>query len=249
MPPKRKVNDFADFENRLSVLEGLLKAKDAEIAELKVTTADLRAKLDLQEAAIANLQSPLEDDSPPTPAITAKLDKDLLVIGDSLVREIDGAVINPDGDTTVTCLPGAQPDDITTKFCELSKTISFKRIVVHTGTNLIPKYSPAFAADKILQCMDTIRELSPSSKLAYSHILPKQGKHLNPGINFINNHVTSSGQSGPSRTRFGFASHHRYFSNSFGQVNGKLFKRDGIHLSASGVEQFNNSIKDLISKQ
>ena len=251
MPPKRKAIDFSDFEKRLGDLEELLRLKNAEIADLKVTTDDLREKVLTQEAVIADLKSKLEqDDTPPVDSIApAKTETDLLIIGDSLVREVDGAVINPDGDTTVSCLPGARPEDIAAEFRKLSQTTTFKRIVVHAGTNLIPKFSPASTADKILQCMDTIRDLAPSSRLAYSHILPKQSYLLNPGINFVNHHVTSSGKSGSSRLRFGHVSHFRHFCDNSGRVNSKLFRRDGIHLSDLGVKQFNSSIKTLISLQ
>ena len=149
-------------------------------------------------------------------------------------------------DTTVKCLPGAQPDDVVAEFRKLASSHSYKRIVVHVGTNLVPKFSPAYTADKIVQCMETIRELSPTSKIAFSHVLPKESNRLL--INFINHRVSLGGLIGPSRVRFGHVSHSEHFCNSFGHVDARLFKQDGIHLSALGVNQFNNSLNFLFLK-
>jgi len=254
MPPKGKNNQSNDFSKRLDELERSLKSKDEEIIELKnfqKQVADSFAeKLRKQDAVIAELRSIIEKDSSldDIPVSQPKADHDLLVIGDSIVRDITDSVINPDGDTTVKCLPGARPDDVIAEFRKMSSSASYKRIVVHVGTNLIPKYSPAYTADKIVQCMESIRELAPTSKIAFSHILPKESNRLLPGINFINHRVARSGMSGPPRSRFGHAGHSFNFCNSFGQVDARLFKKDGIHLSDLGVKQFNCSIKSLISK-
>ena len=217
----------------------------------KQTTDSFVEKLLKQDAIIAELRTNFEKDSTVVdipesqPAIA---EHDLLVIGDSIVRGISDTVINPGGDTTIKCLPGARPDDVVAEFRKMSSSHSYKRIVVHVGTNLIPKFSPAYTADKIVQCMEMIRELAPTSKIAFSHILPKESDRLLTGINYINRRVIMSGFSGPSRTRFGNVGHSIQFCNSFGQVDARLFKKDGTHLSDLGVKQFNTSLKLLISK-
>lgn len=258
MPPKRKtveIDDFTTLSNRLDNFEQLLKDKDTEIQDLKrihtESTNDLLGKINAQQLLIAELQSKLEIDSSPLdpiPPSEPKSEQDLLIIGDSIVRDVDSSVINPGSDTTIKCLPGARPDDVVAEFRELAKSTSFKRIVVHVGTNLIPKFSPAYTADKITECLEMIRELAPSSKIAYSHILPKVSDDLLYGINFVNYQVTVNGMTGPTRTRFGHVSHCNSFTNSTGRVEPSLFSKDGIHLSRKGKIQLNNSIKNLVSK-
>ena len=251
MPPKRKTSQSNDVLKRLDELERSLKARENEIIELKrfqqQVTDSFSEKIRKQDAVIAELRSIVEKDSSPDdiPASQPKADHDLLVIGDSIVRDVSDSVINPGGDTTVKCLPGARPDDVVAEFRKLSSSASFKRIVVHVGTNLIPKYTPAYTADKIVQCMETIRKLAPTSKIAFSHLLPKESDRLLPAINFINHRVTTSGSNGPPRSRFGHAAHSMNFCNPFGQVDARLFKKDGIHLSDLGANRFN---KSLISK-
>ena len=250
MPPKKNNDDFASLKKRLDDLEKSLNSKDAEIQELKRQHKLTTEKLNNQDALIAELRSKIEQNPQPIDddASQPKEEHDLLVIGDSIVRDVSGSVINPGGDTTVKCLPGARPDDVAAEFREMTKTHSFKRIVVHAGTNLIPQYSPHYTADKLVKCMETIRELAPSSKIAFSHVLPKLSDCFLPGINLVNHRVSSSGMIGPSRTRFGCVSHRAYFCNPAGRVNPQLFRKDGIHLSNAGVKQFNESIKLLISK-
>ena len=259
MPPKRKVspsNDFLSLSKRLDELERALQFKEHEINELKhlqkQTNDSFIEKFMRQDAIIAELRANLEQDPSladnPEPESQPIAEHDLLVIGDSIVRDVSGSVINPGGDTTVKCLPGARPDDVVAEFRKMSSAHSYKRIVVHVGTNLIPKFSPAYTADKIVQCMETIRELAPTSKIAFSHILPKESNRLLTGINFINYRVLSSGRTGPTRTRFGNTGHSVHFCNSFGQVDTRLFKKDGTHLSDLGVKKFNDSLKLLISK-
>ena len=255
MPPKTKSKpslvDFNELSDRVDELEHLLKIKDDEVTSLKTVTDSISEKVRQQDELIENLRSRIEHDPIPENSVTPthdeipKTEHDLLVIGDSIVRDADPAVINPGGETTIKCLPGARPDDVVKEFRALSSTESFKRIIVHVGTNLIPSYSPDAAADKIVQCMEAIRELAPKSKIAYSHILPKFSDAYLPGINIINRRVSISGEMGSSRTRFGFTTHNQEFCRELGRVNPLLFKKDGIHLSVPGIKCFNNSLKSL----
>ena len=256
MPPKKaNAVDLSALSARLDQLERIVGEKDDEIAELRDKADSLSEKIRRQDSVIAELHTKLEHvsiDAPDaiieTPVTQPKAECDLLVIGDSIVRDVDPAIINPGGHTEIKCLPGARPNDVVSEFRKLSNLNTYKRILVHVGTNLVPKYSPSYVADKIVHCMETIRELSPNSKIAFSHLLPKESNALLPGIDSINVQVSSSGRSGPARTRFGFNPHAAHFTDRYGRVDRSLFKHDGIHLSNSGVKAFNNSIKAMVSQ-
>ena len=197
--------------------------------------AEIVNDIELAEATV----EPVEVETP------VKVEHDLLILGDSLVRHVKPELINPGGDTTIECLPGARPEGLIDKFEEICQTSSYKRIIVHAGTNLVPKFSPATVADKIVDALEKIRALSPQSKVAFSALLPKEGDHLIAGINEVNCRVRQAGLCGHYRTRYGFAPHAKFFVNSLGHVDHRLFQRDGIHLTDMGSRALEKSIKCL----
>ena len=261
----------ADILKRVELLESSLKEKDAEISNLKsalqetekfvadelqkrdIIITDLQCKIDelsskdVQDAASDPVSSELPISSEFESSV--KNEHDLLIIGDSLVRGLDTEALNPGGDSTVACLPGARPDDLVEKFREMSKTNSYRRIIFHAGTNLIPKYSPTFVADKITSSLEMIRSLSPSSKLAFSALLPKEGPHLLAGINMVNYRVFRSGLTGHKNTRYGFVHHREYMQNKFGIIDGSLFAKDNVHLSKKGTDAFTRSLSRLVKTE
>ena len=215
--------------------------------------SELSAKINsLSDILSSNIQQPAEShvniDEDVANAIEkpAPVEHDLLVIGDSILRDLNPNVINPGGDTTVKCLPGARPEDVIDEFRRISESDSYKRIIVHVGSNLIPKFNPAYVSSKVIECLETVKKLSPRSKLAFSQILPKEGGHLNAGINAINQQVWSSGLCGPSRTRFGSIPHGEFFCDRGGYVIPQLFTGDRIHLSSNGKLQLAKSINRLM---
>lgn len=254
-----------DIEKRLDILERTVKQKDTEIADLKsslrateknfvdelnkrdLTITDLFNKIDDMKASLPPLDATISEvpDETEESAETTKIEHDLLIIGDSLVRGLDASNINPGGDTSIECIPGARPVDVVQKFRELCKTATYKRIVVHAGTNLAPKYSCISVADKITEGLETIRQLSPLSRVAFSTVLPKEGYHLLPGINEVNCRVIRSGQCGHFRSRYGFVDHRDFFVDRSGLVNHRLFGRDSTHLTDLGMRAFENSLKRI----
>lgn len=260
--PKSPAQKENALRKRIESLEFRVKLKDDEVAKLASNFQDELRKRDKVISDLTDKIEQIELKNRNSNEITntneneelvkqddlkmdEKTEHDLLVIGDSLVRNVNGEAINPGGDTTIECIPGARPENVAETFRQLSKTKSFKRVIVHVGSNLIPRYSPAYVADKITDCLDVVKNLSPSSRLAFSSVLPKIGNHLNPGINVVNSRVVASGRSGPSRCRYGSADHSLFFVNNQGQVNPNLFLRDGIHLSNEGVKNFENSLRRL----
>ena len=203
--PKNNVQH--GFEKRL---EQLMKKKDDEIVELKselrssrknfadeikerdAVITDLFEKLD--ELKLNDQPATVENNEPAenvdesaaevaTPVV--KVEHDHLVLGDSLLRNLNPEAINPGGDTTIECVPGARPDGLIDKFNEIGKTTSYKRIIVHAVTNIAPNFSRAIFAYKIIETLENVRKLSPHSKLAFSPVLPKEGDHIIDGINDV----------------------------------------------------------------
>ena len=256
-----------DILKRLEFLERSMKKKDDEITDLKqaIKTAEhsFASEINKRDIVISELYTEIDGLKSPnansisTPdaetAVVADaseqspiVEHDLLVIGDSLLRDLDTGLINPGGDTTIKCLPGARPEDVIDEFRRIAETDSFQRIIVHVGSNLIPKFSTSYVSAKVVECMETVKKLSPGSKIAFSQILPKEGDHLVSGISSINNQVRHSGICGPSRTRFGSVPHEQFFCDWWGNVNPRLFTGDGIHLNANGKLQLAKSMNKLM---
>ena len=250
--------DNSEILRRLDSLENLLKSKDDEIARLNKRIDE---EVALREKSLSELQNELQqkiEQSHTTKNCQNKtvedvevVEKDLLVIGDSLLKGVTPSNLGlNDEEASVISIPGARPVDISEEFRnQINLGHSYKRILVHVGSNLIPKFAPEVAAAKITQCMEYIRQLAPHSKLAFSPILPKLGSHLNAGINYISTTVFRSGEIGPRRTRFGHADHVRMVTGNcrFGRVNPGLFVSDGIHLSQRGMNAFTDSLKSFIN--
>ena len=150
----------------------------------------------------------------------------------------DKDFINPDMDVTIESLRGARPVDCVKRCTEIAKTKKFKRICVHFGTNLIPRYSPARASDLIIQAIEDIKLIFPESEVTYSCILPKYGDWMLPAISSINSHVEYSGKSGPKRFRFKTIHHSLNFSKN-GLVDPLMFRKDALHLSDDCKLAFN----------
>ena len=266
MPQKNNISQA--LEKRLEILERSMKKKDDEICELKSSLRSIEQKFDIElkerDAVITDLFSKIEElDSKNQPVsdeigndielaettlepveveAPVKVEHDLLVLGDSLIRHVKPELINPGGDTTIECLPGARPEGLIEKFQEICQTNSYKRIILHAGTNLVPKFSPVTVADKIVDALEKIRTLSPQSKVTFSALLPKEGDHLTAGINEVNYRVEQAGLCGHFRTRYGFIRHSKFFANRLGQVNHRLFQRDRIHLTDLGSRALEKSL-------
>ena len=199
-----------------------------EMAELKSNFEknmdELKSRLDellLREEE--NLQPPV------LPVLIPEIeDHDVLLIGDSIISAADPEVIE--------------------KFEEISQVKRFKRIIVHVGSNLVPRFSPDYVADQVLLCLERIKKLSPNSDVTFSCILPKTSNALLPGISYVNHRVAQSGKFCPARHRFNSLRHSSNFSDEHGHVIPSHFNSDGIHLSLDGALAFNLGLNFFIGK-
>ena len=256
--------DIKDVLARLLHVENELKLKDQQIAnirdeftkKLENVESSFETKIRNRDAIIDQLSDQLRDSTTTSysdavrnadgSTETPKTEKDLLVITDSILKHADAEVLNPGGDTSIECIPGARPDAIAKRFAKLSKTNTYKRVIVHTGTNLIPRYSRSFVADKVVKCMEQVRNILPkSSKLAFSSILPKSGNHLISGINEINMRVGRASR----HVGYEFFNHRDFIVNRMGAVDHSLYAKSdptGTHLSSRGIRAIEKSLARFI---
>ena len=242
MDLERRVNELEAQITKFSDLYSELKKKDELIAKLESEVESLKKSVcGVTDDVTVTGDVPVDDaEDPPLEQ------HEDLIIGDSIVDSLDPVIINPSGGTTIVCIRGGTPDDIARAFVDISKKKTFKRIVVHVGANLVPKFSPAYVADRLVECMLRIKQHAPHSKVAYSSILPKIADSFLPGIHSINQRVIQSGTMGPRRVRYGYCDTFSHFVDRNGRVDPSHLGQDGIHLSKSGASIFNWSLKRLI---
>lgn len=231
-----------NFKEIATLLEKL-RERDEKIAELE-------AKLDAVkcskcEESCSTSQSP----EPSLPVVSSNeiAEKDCLIIGDSIAASLDPELLDPKADITVHSVHGGTPYDVVESFKKnFVKKVSFKRILVHFGTNLIPKFSPDYCADNIAENLLLIKRLAgPRTRVQFSGILPKFDDGLLPAIQYINNRVAQSGSVGPQSVCWGFSDNMPSFVGRNGFIDPNLFAQDAIHLTKLGINSFNSGLKPL----
>ena len=225
---------FKEMERRLGEMSHLfdeIKKRDERIAEL--------------EREVAQMKKSATSTTSEKPSVEIT-DHDLLIIGDSIVKSVDLEKLDPKKNSTLVCVHGGTPRDVANQFKEISTKKRFKRVIVHVGTNLIPKFSKNFVVDKINECMLEIRKhASPTCKVAFSGILPKFNDGYLRDIDWINFNVWRSGSFGPPSVQYGYVEHFSFFVGKNGKVDPKLLNKDAIHLSSYGANIFTKSLKRL----
>ena len=228
------VNEHIESEDRLK--EELMQ-KDDQIKQLLAERQTDRIKLD------GPFNLPPSDWS----EAVDKSHHDLLLIGDSIIKHCSPDKILPGKDSIVSCHPGARTEKIASEIKKILTKSTFDQIIIHAGINSIPQHSPAYVSDQIIELMESVKQLAPKSKIAFSGLLPKVGPWFLPGINEINNTVFVAGRN--KHSHFQFIQHKNYIVDKRGSVDSSLFsKSDGIHLSMKGVQALENSYNHFLSR-
>ena len=105
-------------------------------------------------------------------------------------------------------------------------------ILVHVGSNHIPRESPESTAKKICKLLLYIREEMPKALIFFSGILPKIGSEYFGAIDFINRAVCDVCV--PFRGMY-FICHGLFGMN--GHMNSSLFWEDNVHTNREGLRQ------------
>lgn len=154
--------------------------------------------------------------------------RELLIVGDSILRGIDTLVCSHDKESrTVCCLPGAQVGDLLERADKLLARAGRDPVVmVHVGTNDIGKGRFEVLQGKFVELAEKLR--SRTSTVVFSGILPvpraSRGKQ-----NFIWRFNTWL-RTWCRKEGYRFMGHWNYFWD-----RGDLFKPDGLHLNRRGT--------------
>ena len=229
-----------------------LKKRDEEILKLKSQVSTLNAKV---QKICENADQPTSLDSvilqekrklKPIQFKQAnenKIEKDLVLIGDSLIKHVNLDLVNPGKNNELCCFRGATVDTIRKEIIDIDAKFSIKTLVLHVGSNCIPSDLPLSVTAQILDLVDQITVQMPNTKLLVSAILPKINAGYNPGINQINTELCNASLTG----NFAVVQH-KHFSRdgliNFGYyVNREVENEKPIHLNYGGVARLGCDIK------
>ncbi|CAB4000491.1 Hypothetical predicted protein [Paramuricea clavata] len=153
--------------------------------------------------------------------------KSTLVIGDSMIKEIEVNKLSRSKKITKICMPGAKSDQIKERLQTTLKSTHYDEVIIHAGVNDLSNSQP----DQIIvQLTDMAASVNSSTKVSISSIITTRDKDRNSAINLINSELKITCQSR------GWV----YIDNS--RIGNEHLKFNSIHLNRVGVKLFASNI-------
>ena len=178
--------------------------------------------------------------------------RDIFLVGDSIIRDVDPLEIFPDKAVVHCCMPGKGIAEVTNVIEESSKNYFFKNIVIHAGTNGItaPDQDPKEIIMDICYMLKNTKLNNPKSNIFFSALIPKYGPHFNKIINEINSVVYSA------QTIFGFTFIQHSCFSQYGHIDLSLYRLSEVkrkypapvHLSKKGNVFFTRNLIYYLTK-
>ena len=165
--------------------------------------------------------------------------RDLVIVGDSLVKHIDVDRVNQGGCNELFSHPGAKIDKILAEVKNCLKKFDMEEILLCVGTNHIRKKNsedPDAVIAKLMGMVEQIRWNAPNTRVYLTGILPKFNDSFTPTINHINDSLFNL----QNTYGFKYISTRKFFKD--GCMDTSLFtKRDQVHLNYRGVAKLATS--------
>jgi len=172
--------------------------------------------------------------------------QDYILIGDSILRNIDN--IN---NTQVMSYPGSGlfKMELLIKHGKIPELKNKKMLIFHLGTNDAsnPKIKVPDLIEMTLKLINSVRELTPQSKIVLSHIIPRpcDFETTNCKIKEYNNLVHTN------CIKWGISTIPTYETLQFAGIPIDIFYRakDGLHLSEIGEPRVRMALSKGIAKE
>ncbi len=151
----------------------------------------------------------------------------VLIIGDSMIKEIEAEKLSKTQSITKTCIPGATVvkirDQLVAAFIEDS---GYDHVIIHAGTNDLADSQQDEVIERVKEMAEKVTELSSSTKITISSIITKREPDVNNKISHINESLKSV------CVTKGWT----FIDNS--RIEIAHLKNKGIHLNKDGVKLF-----------
>uniref|UniRef100_A0A8C3F4Q9 SGNH hydrolase-type esterase domain-containing protein n=1 Tax=Chrysemys picta bellii TaxID=8478 RepID=A0A8C3F4Q9_CHRPI len=166
--------------------------------------------------------------------------RQVLVLGDSIIRNIDSWVCDDRENLMVTCLPGAKVADLSRHLDRLMCSAGEEPVVVvHVGTNDIGKGRRDVLEAKFRLLGKRLK--SRTSMVAFSEMLPVP--HTGPGRQAELQCLNVWMRRWCREEGFTFIRNWGNFWNG-----GSLYRKDGLHLNQSGTRLLALNIKKVVEQ-
>ena len=171
-----------------------------------------------------------------------KTELDLLVIGSSIMRDVDASRIESRSTTKALtiCMPGARIEDVRKKITNLHHNHVIKNIIIHVGGNNLNKnttHDPRLLSNEVIELLQHTTKIMPETKIHYSAILPRSSDNILPAIFHINRTVKEYCMTNNIKFIPHYLFHEYRVTNSqvHYRINRSLFIKDIIHPTPAGT--------------
>ena len=171
-----------------------------------------------------------------------KTELDLLVIGSSIMRDVDASRIESRSTTKALtiCMPGARINDVRKKITNLHHDHVIKNIIIHVGGNNINKnttHDPHPLSNEVIEMLQHTKKIMPETKIHYSAILPGSSDNILPAIFHINRTVREYCMTNNIKFIPHYIFHQYRVTNSqvHYRIDRSLFIKDIIHPTPAGT--------------
>lgn len=238
-------NDIEKISTELrDYYEKELSKRDTKIAMLEDKVTDLNNAIIRQKSEIDDMYTKISSNikainSKVTEKNAPKPLRDLVILGDSMVKHVDVDKVNQGGCNEIFCHPGARIEKIISEAKHVHSKYHVEELLLCVGTNHITADNPEppeVVTDKLCRMIKEIRCNMPETKLYVTGILPKWNDRFTPGISFINDNLFKL----QSTCGFKYISTRKFLKE--GEIDTSLFsKRDMVHLNFKGVAKLATS--------
>ena len=235
---------ISDLNNRIDDLEARFSSPN--VAPEKCVNDGANGSDDHEDTGAANYETAAElEEKCMTcenlcigPTAETKEVVDTLLISDSLMRHVRFEKLCPTLNNMKVFLSGARCDRLLSEIARLSSRYTFRKVIVHVGSNYIPHAYSDVISNELTSFLDALCQLLPDTKIAFSELLPKKDQRLLCGINNINGLISDFCQiNGMDCIRYPF-----YVGR--GMINRTLLCWDGTHVSYEGVFIIEQTLKE-----
>ena len=171
---------------------------------------------------------------------------DLIILGDSITKYIipERITKGPEEKSINFSKSGAKVKhvyDQFREFKELHGDTVVSNVIVHVGTNHLPRDDPCDVLRKISKLLLFLQKEMKESTIYFSAIIPKFGSQSFRTINFINREIQSLCS---SINKMYFISHLSF--TKLADLNHELYRADKIHANRKGLRQLAWDFMDAV---
>ena len=115
--------------------------------------------------------------------------KRVLLIGDSMINEIDVNKLSSSKSITKICIPDAETIVIKNKLQSILNNDDYDQVVIHAGTNDLPDSQPDRIVDDIIGLAESVVQSKPKVNISISSLIIKRDINVNNTILHINDRL------------------------------------------------------------